>query len=40
MFAEVWRDESMMLNPNREAIRNTLDDFLTSFAADFIRANR
>jgi hypothetical protein len=40
IYTQVWHVERLMLNPNRQGVRDTLEDFLTEFAADAVRANQ
>jgi len=36
----VWKEENLLVNPSRQRIRETLEDFATRFSADYLRANR
>jgi hypothetical protein len=40
VFAVVWTQGTLFVGPNRQIIRDKLDDFATAFAADYLRANR
>ena len=40
VFSVVWKEENLLVTPSRQRIRDTLDDFATRFAADYLRANR
>jgi hypothetical protein len=40
VYAEVWRRELVISNANRAAVKDAIDNMLTGFAADYIRANR
>jgi hypothetical protein len=39
VFATVWSAGTLFISPNRQRIRDKLDDFATAFAADYLRAN-
>lgn len=39
VFAPMWTEQSLMIAPNRQAVRDKLDDLLNSFAAAYLRTN-
>jgi hypothetical protein len=40
LFVPVWQKEMLVVGPDRQTIRDCIEQFATAFAADHIRANR
>jgi hypothetical protein len=39
VFTKVWDQQALIGNPDRAAVRDQFEEFLTAFAADYLRAN-